>query len=259
MNQVPVLVFNACDKDIVAGMAMLEWCFELDGSQSYDVIIGRDQSVNNFLFNQFLALARRAFGGVSVYTYTRPARVTWPYIGNAVWQNAARLMREENRPWFWMENDCVPVKPKWIPVLFGEYERAVAAGRPIMGPQIPGPGYVNGVAFYPSNTPELVPLCMEADEIPWDYETRNYPNLLWDCPKIQQVWRIENNRPSFTSGGDAPSFKTQQNVDDWLDPNVYLFHRVKDGSLIHRLRERRNATLKLALPEAGGGGAVLRF
>jgi hypothetical protein len=66
--------------------------------------------------------------------------------------------------------------------------------------------------------------------------------MIWEChnaePLIQHVWGIVNGQ-THPILGEAPVFRTQNEVKSWLNPKAVLFHRCKDASLIDRLREIR--------------------
>ncbi len=231
-------VFPICERDLQMMIKSLEWMHELDGQQDEEVLLSIDDGTNKILVGEVEQAAKRAFSKVLKFAYERSPIPNWPHGPNWAFQNTADFMCGAiNRPWLWMEADCVPLKSGWLSILQMEYERF---GKPLMGNIVDGRGHVNGTAIYPANLADISPKAMNATHIAWDWEmkddvihlTHNVPHLMQHC------WGIERGLPHPYNGNPA-SFPTQLEVDAWIIPTAVVFHRSKHGDLIDRLRERK--------------------
>lgn len=232
-----IVVLPCCDKDAFIGVKNLKWMSELDGVNDFDALVSMDSSTYQTLSKEFVDAARKAFRSVTVFKYPMPPETQWPYGANWAFQSTAWQMMNFGRPWFWMESDCVPLKPGWLKRWQEEYDRC---GKPMMGPVIKGRGWVNGTSVYPANFPDLSPGAMDATNFAWDWRMeRDTIHLTHDASHLfDHVWGIIDDKPC-PAEGPAAIFPTQREVDKYINPDAILFHRAKDGSLQDRLRERK--------------------
>lgn len=241
----PVVVIPAADHDSQMMIKNLSWMENLGGCKAFDAVVNQDESMHPIVAKQLIEHANKVFASVRVVRYQRPPMTRWPWAANWAFQCAAWYMLEElQRPWFWMEADCVPLKKGWLEAWFGEYR---TCGKPLMGAIVDGRGHLNGTAIYPYDFAEISPVAMRSTDVAWDWEMRAETIHLSHHSKLLcHVWGIVNGN---TSPYDGPSaqFTSQQEVDRWVCPDAVLFHRSKEGSLIDRLRERMAAGKELVM------------
>jgi len=252
INRQPVVVINGCDHDASMEIKKQEWIAELDGCKRHDALLSLDRRMNRTIAGQLRAAVARNFHTIQIMEYTPPLHGPWPIAANFAFQESAWYMFDDGRAWFWMESDCVPLKPRWLEALSDEYWKC---GKPLMGSIVSGRGHLNGTAIYPANFPVLSPKAMTASHVAWDWEmTGEIIHLAHNSRQMCHCWGIVNGQPSPYEG-PAASFSAQEQVDRWVPPEAATFHRSKDGTLIARLRERRKG--RVAIPAGGGGGAIL--
>src|SRR5678816_3460449 len=71
------------------------------------------------------------FQKVATNTYSESSASGWPASANWAWQEAARAVKSRfNRPWFWWEQDAVPLRPRWLYAIADAY---AAGGKPFAG------------------------------------------------------------------------------------------------------------------------------
>lgn len=239
-----IVVLPLCDRDVFIGTKNLRWMAEMDGVNDFDALVSQDSSTYPVLAAEFIEAARKAFRSVTVFKYPMAPETSWPYGANWAFQSTAWHMMNLGRPWFWLESDCIPLKPGWMKRWQEEYDKC---GKPMMGPIIKGRGWANGTSVYPANFPDLSPGAMEATEHAWDWRMeKDTIHLTHDANHLFcHVWGVIDGK-AHPSEGPAPTFPTQREVDRYIDHNAILFHRTKDGSLIDRLRERRARQLVAA-------------
>lgn len=253
VNRQPVIVLNACDRDCQMELKKLDWIYELGACKGFDCLVVHDRTMNRILSEEIFAAARKNFHTVKVHSYDPPSQTRWPLAANWAFQQAAWVMYEDGRCWYWMETDCVPLREHWLEDIAAEYW---ACGKPIMGSQVTGRGHFNGTAIYPSNFPDLSPTAMRSTTDAWDWEmTGEIRHLAHDSKLMFHCWGIVNGN-THPYEGQAAVFNTQDQLERWVPKGAATFHRAKDGSLIDRLRERRQAA-KPALANAGGASLKL--
>jgi hypothetical protein len=252
----PVVVLPTCERDCQMHMKSLEWMVEMDGQQSYDAILSHDNSMRSALVNEMLSRAKAAFKKVDVFTYQFPGVTNWPWVANIAFQSAAwHIMNNVGRAWFWMEADCVPLKPGWLRAWFADYAIALANGKSIMGAVVDGRGHCNGTAIYPADFPNISPRAMQSTGIAWDWEMKDDTvNLTYNSNLLVHCWGTVNGQ-LHPWDGPAMVFQTVEQVKTLIRPDAVLFHRAKFGDLIDRLREMRGLTAtKTPVPLLAGGG-----
>jgi len=252
----PVTVLPACDRDCQMLMKSMDWMRELDGQLPFSALVAQDAGMNKILAKQVLEKARATFVDVEHFIYQHPPTTGWPHVANWAFQHTAwHFYYTVGRPWFWMEADCVPLKAGWLRDWNAEYVRC---GKAIMGAIVGGRGHCNGTAIYPPEFPELSTRAMQSSDVAWDWEMRQETIAMTHDTKLMcHVWGVENGKPS-PYGGNAASFNNQGEVDAWVCPEAVLFHRSKDGTLIDRLRERRNDKHRNSDRVTSGGRGMAR-
>lgn len=228
------VVLPVCKKDMGLMLHNLKWQRELDVRKDYDCVLSLDGSLTPDEIVDIESAAWDTFEWVETYVYPTAPRSSWPQAPNWAFQHTARHMKQGNRPWFWMEADCVPLQPDWLDALNAEYFNC---RKPMMGVVVQGMGHCNGTAIYPPNFCDISRKAMRCVDVAWDGEmksdtihlTHNVPHLM--C----HVWGIKNGR-AVPSGGDAAIFKNWSDVKRWVDLKAVVFHRSKNETLINQLR-----------------------
>lgn len=231
-------------------IALLKWMIELDGKAPDDIdcIISYDDETPTGPKEEIASLAAQFFTEVRPFLYGAPPLRGWPAAPNWAWQQVASFMveRKPHRPWLWLEADATPIKQGWLTTI---HEAHRMGGKPFAGHIVEGMGHMNGVGVYPWNVAEMSSRAMLARAAPFDVvlkeiETNSVTPL---NHIIQHAWNVkEDGKTIWLGDGDPVSFKTQKDVDRWLNPTTVLWHRCKDGSLIRRLMERHG---KVTTPE----------
>lgn len=239
-NRIQV-VLPVCTKDCGLMLDNLRWQRELDGIKDFSCVLSADDSTPKDIVDELEDAAWETFLSVKVYYYDTAPNPAWPNGPNWAFQHAALYMMGLGSAWFWMEPDCLPIRPGWLKIWNMEYW---LHRKPIMGVIVPGMGHCNGTAVYPANFPKLSPSAMTCTNDAWDGVMRwDTIKLTHDVPRLLcHVWGIENGI-AVPFGGETAHFKTQHDVFRWVDLNAILFHRAKDSSLIDRLRELKDESI----------------
>ena len=227
-----VVVLPVCNLDADLMLNMLDWVLALGNSQSHEALLSYDNTTMRGSVSRIAAKANACFSKVHQTSYGVPKGTMFPQT--AAWQHAARTMEMMQRPWLWLEADCVPLKSNWLMALQDEYDRC---GRPFCGPIVHGPDHCNGTAIYPANTPQLLPRTMSHTNNAFDVECRDEmgPNC-FDSALWELAWGVTNGRLDPLSGIEMPSFPRGSPLLKQIGRNAVIYHRDKTGSLIERLR-----------------------
>ena len=246
MSLLVVLPFFYGDEHLL--LKNLEWMRELDGHLDYDCLLACDTATNPDTAKE---LASALFNKVSVETYKRVERNAWPWPqNNAFVKTAWNVMRIHRGPWIWVETDSIPMKRGWLHSLSIEYNM----GRKPFGGHLSKEGIFNGVAIYPNNISRFSQKIMmsamtecknskgEIHQIPWDvYGSQEVKRSLHVMNRLMQhMWNDDATQKAYT-------FPDQKSL-EVIRPEVVLFHRCKDGTLIDRLRERMSPPVEQPPP-----------
>lgn len=218
---------------------LLEWCQYLRGCKRHSLLLLPAEAVRP----QSVAEVQKAAAKVFNSTRLLPAvpglpDETWPKGANAMFRAALQHTWPLQRPWLWLEPDCVPMRSGWLDALESAY---LKCRKPFLGhfiktnsPKLPE--YVmTGVAIYPPNCSGLWPR-LKHPGIAFDVAIS--PGVIrqaHDSPLIWQYWGTKNISPTFTRSPIPP--KNRYLVGLWHIPKTcVLFHRCKNGSLIQLLK-----------------------
>lgn len=215
----------------------LDFAIELDGRVDFDCLLVSDTQCD---MTQVESKAAQYFRKIHKFQYDAPQIRTWPVPQNNAFCQTSRYITQFKCPWFWWETDSVPVKPGWLTAIWEEYKRGK---KPFGGHWNYGDKIFNGVAVYPSMVAaysqkaaiadllELLPGAPQPQP-PWDFYCSEevFPKLHIMNNIMQHLWDMD---------GKSVTFPDQISVGRLLRPEVVLFHRSKDGTLIDRLRERK--------------------
>jgi hypothetical protein len=240
-----VLNFSHRDHDLA--LNLLRWITELGGCKGHDLFLSCNRMAAEA--NMPLALseeAAKSFDNVGLYVQGSEDERGWPVACNHAWREMVFHINDRvKRPWLWLEPDVTPLKPGWMDAIAAEYDKA---GKGFMGCDVNVAGskrHVSGVAVYP---PNVMAACkrrylngLNAHEDPkmceaWDmYFAAEFMPHAHLTPLIQHI----QHWPGYP---DAPTFKESGPE---INPDAVLFHRVKDGSLIERLRKQLTGTIEI--------------
>ncbi len=232
-----VVVLPVCNVDVELMIKSLEWMNDLGMEKTHAALLSFDQTTIRYAIPKVKARAEQVFTSVATTSYKIRRGTAFPQT--AAWQHAAREMMTVGKPWVWLEADNVILKKDWLLRLEAEYERA---GKSFAGPFMPGRGHINGSAIYPRNTPQRVPRTMSHTNNAFDVEMAT--EMMNDCHNIGHLWQcawgVVNDRLDPIGGEILPTFPKGSPLLAQISPKALVFHRDKSGTLIQRLRERRN-------------------
>lgn len=236
------VVLPFCRKDAKEMADLLRWALELDpqGVQ-HNSLLSYEMGTKP---DEVRELAEQYFkGNILENEYSTPPVPGWPAACNWAWQSAARHIDDKkiNEPWFWWESDAVPLKPNWLERI---HEGYLKGGRPFAGHIVDRMDHMNGVGIYP---PDVRRRCQEAmlcRSAAWDYVLKE--TITNRCANLnhlmQHVWNIRESDGAIHNGdGHVVTFPDWAHVERYMDFNCVLLHRTKDGTLIQRLREKRES------------------
>lgn len=247
-----ILVLPFCTKDGDLALQNLRWIAELDPHLPFDCILSHDTETPKSLVAQMAHEASSVFRSVKTIWYPAPQKKYWPAAPNCAFQNVARYMAHYHKGchWLFLEADATPIRSGWLQQLEAEYVRG---GRPFMGHVVHGMGHANGCMVYPSDVAAYSYGAMMVDETAWDVVLGKEVDKALIHPAndiIRHCWNMDERTGLPTNGhGYSPTFKSVHDVVSKVDMNAALYHRCKDGSLIHWLREHYKAPHKAMVPQ----------
>jgi hypothetical protein len=244
-----VLNFSHRDRDLA--LNLLRWITELGGCKGHDLFLSCNRMAAEANMHADLAEeAAKSFDNVGLAVQGSEDERGWPVACNHAWREMVYFIHARvQKPWLWLEPDVTPLKPGWMDAISAEYDKA---GKGFMGCDVNVAGskrHVSGIAVYP---PNVMAACkrrylngLNANDDPklceaWDmYFAAEFMAHAHFTPLIQHI----QHWPNYP---DAPTFKDSGPE---IHPEAVLFHRVKDGSLIERMRKQRNG-FDMALSDA---------
>lgn len=173
----------------------------------------------------------------------------WPEGPNSYWKYTIEYLKEidNKQPWFWMEMDCIPLKPDWVNILEDAYNKC---GKPCFGTiqnttTVTKEGYkiniaehLQGTAVYPPNFHELCTIWEYVDQLPTAFDVVTQWEVIpktADTKLIQQGFRTLNYKflhdPFRIQGEDNGDMKGIVSYNDPIDPCAIIHHGCKDTSL----------------------------
>ena len=227
-----IVALGYCHKDYLAAEKLFRWMVELDGQQqSHTLVLESAHGMNPIHTALVMRAAKAAFHLVHGIIPKTSDERGWPVSSNHLFLTAYYFIkRMGGSPFLWLEADCIPLKPRWIDSLLGEY---LGVGKPFMGCIYESPWkHLTGVAIYPPEIEKYSPGVIKPGLCAWDMvDTDSTLKHTHHTGQYQHEWG--NFKYNI-----APTFPNQANLKLVRDDAV-LFHRCKDGSLIDRLRERK--------------------
>jgi hypothetical protein len=225
-----ILPFFYGDKPQAVRLA--EWIAELGGVGKHDCLLAVHKDTDSAGVIEPL---RKAFRRVAEFSITDDMiveREQHAYAANIMWKRTANHVADMNEPsdWFWLEPDAVPLQKDWLEAISTYHEKS---GKAFFHCLVETPrGRSNsGCGVYPAKVRDFTDRLWELSDTSWDIllypdfaPHTAYTNLIQDIGFIPGTQTI----PTFP---DAASLSI-------LAPGALLFHRVKDSSLVDRLREK---------------------
>lgn len=234
-----VVVIPACSKDLHLARLMLDWMAEMGQPITHRCVLSLTRDIQPDDVKSLESAVSKVFVHWKTHINSDPfAGQPWPIPHNNHFQKTARavkidLEREPEQFWFWIEADCVPMCPDWLPRMELEHAKALRAGKVFTGafvsPPKPTstPDHMTGNAIYPRDLPRHAQTAMLVSSTAWDVAAA--PEIL---EQAYFTLAIQHNY-------EAPTFPDLPSIDRRVHTSTLLFHQSKDGSLIARLRERK--------------------
>jgi hypothetical protein len=211
----------------------LKWAKELGTTGSHVLYLNPAKDVADTAAMEQLGV--EAFG-VCVVVPDYEGVSGWPQGPNSTIRQAGWYFSGKNAgPFLFLENDAIPLVPDWLDQLEAEYRQC---GKPFMARNVPAfrgsdgymvPEHMTGNMICPQDTPSAAPRLMIASDVAFDvYSAKEVLPKMHNTMLIQHIFNID---------GKPPTFPTRESL-SIIQHGAVLFHRVKDCSLIERLRER---------------------
>lgn len=248
MNTIqPILVtLPYCIKDVDQTRSLLAWIETISPKLGpHCCLLVADSAVPHETKVELGNAAKRIFYHAETAIANVPTDATgWPKASNAMFRIAATHIHACYKlPYFWMEPDCVPLKPSWIDELAVAYARCPKRfmGALIRSQQPPMPPvHLAGCAIYPANNAV-------------DMEQFTTGTLAWDIANAQFVVprTLETNLIHHHWGEPdlPPIFKETKEPGDpvntctlsFIHEGAVVFHRTKGNGLIDLLTKKRQS------------------
>lgn len=224
-----LVVIHVCEKDLHSALRNIEWCLTLDGRSDLRCLISHERTCNVALLAEKCATY---FSAVDDFSYD-PWRgdPEWPKPQNNAWQETARFIESRYKsPWFWWEQDAIPLKPGWLALLNEAHRQG---GRIVSGPvaQHLGMHYIAGVAIYPWNCSHAFHTAMLTMAQPWDIIASARDGILRKAHDLSALICHVPDKQSVR-------FESRDDIVRLIPESAVLFHKCKDGSLLDVLQGR---------------------
>jgi hypothetical protein len=231
ISTLPIVVVFPVAQDIGFAVLHAQWMKQMGVKHDRKAIISFDATVDMHKLKEFENLITSLFSSVEMFTYPTPPVRGWPMAPNWAWQHIANHMSHQDHPWLWMEADAVALVPDWLTKIQQEYERAKHL---FMGPKVKGMGHCNGVAVYPADASERMPMAMKATSQAWDYVARaEMAHDTHDSSELtQHIWSVMGEDAIEVGGGQLPVNVTPERAQRWIKKSAVMVHRIKDTSLL---------------------------
>lgn len=236
-------------KDAPQARTLLTWIEKLSPKLGpHCCLLAADSLVPHETKLELGNMAKRIFYFAETAIINVPPDITgWPKASNAMFRIASQHIQECFKlPFFWMEPDCVPLKPSWLDELALSYSRCPKRfmGTLIRSQQPPMPPvHLAGCAVYPADTFKDMQQFTNGDA-PWDIANASYvvPRT-YDTPLIHHHYGTMELPPTFKDEkleGDP----INTCLLNFVRPEAAIFHRCKDGTLIDLLDRKRQNEMK---------------
>lgn len=234
-----ITLLNVSHQNRALALGLLKWIGELGGVSKHDMILQVSQGLRQSeTHTELVEEATKHFASVSLIVPCTSDERGWPWSCNHAWMHALQTVREKiQKPWLWLEEDCVPLTSDWLDKIEEEYKKADASKKAFMGAEVLRPSHrMSGIGVYPP----MVVSYLTKIRLP-DLDQSNFA---WDhflaseiVPHTHFTRLIQNVYLTSKDPDISPTFPTAESL-SILDTQAVLFHRCKDSTLIDRLREK---------------------
>lgn len=237
-----LVAFSTFQGDVHRLIEQLAWCVQLGPQKNHDAVIVADCSTDFDKVCEARALAAKVFKSTSIITNREPTK-GWIEGSKSLFTAAARFAERLSVSFLFMETDAIPLKPSWVDAIAEEYAKC---SQPFMGHiydchQIGLPArLMSGIGVYPG----YVLMFYRDSGAAWDVELADVivPKA-HDTRLIFHLWGEKDRAPQFFEK-NVPG--TEIMCLDNLPKGAVIFHRNKDGTLIHQLTRRMFPEVKTA-------------
>lgn len=239
-----LIVIPFCSKDYNQAYELVQWIRELGGARNHKCLLVTPNRMSDSEVNKVYEIAKHSFASVQkIKTPKDLPNEAWPIGPNWMFETTLRHVYQNYRcPFYWMEPDCIPLKPGWADTLQREYDKH---SKPFMGaivhssgqPNLPG-NHLTGCAVYPNNAHELLnhiygssnafDMDMADIVVPLSHSTNKHFHW-WGQKELAPTFRGSINK------NDPVNVMTMNRI----PKEAVVMHRCKDGSLIKLLRAMR--------------------
>ena len=247
-----LLTLAYCNKDVDQTRRLLLWIEKLSPKLGpHCCLLSADALVPHETKLEIAAIAKRIFYYTETAIINVPLDATgWPKAPNAMFRITCQHVQECYKlPFFWMEPDCVPLKPSWLDELALSYSRSPKRfmGAMIRSQQPPMPPvHLAGCAIYPHDAYTAMEPFTTTDRA-WDIANAAYViQRAADTPLIHHHYGTMELPPTFKET-KAPGDPENTCTLDFIRDGAAVFHRVKDNTLIDLLAKRLDSA---AVPAA---------
>lgn len=226
-----LVVLPVCHKDLDQCLRNLDWCLTLDGRSDFKAVVSTERGFKEGAA-RVLEAAGRYFAAIDHCTYDDfKGDSTWPRPQNNAWQETARWIEHRYKsPWFWWEQDAIPLKPGWLNAL-AEAHRS--GNKPFSGAvaQQMGRHYIAGVAVYPWNISSYLTNALLTQAEPFDKMASFRDGMMNRSHDITPYICHVADR-------DNVSFGSRDDIIRTIPDTAVLFHKNKDGTLLDVLQDK---------------------
>lgn len=214
----------------------MRWTLELGAGRNHSIILMPARKVHDF--QTIRDLAEQAFAKVDVLPDAEDIN-GHPEGPNSMMRQAIWHMQTANLgPWTFLEPDCILLTSDALDTWDREYR---AYGKPFMGELRPAhdvtPDYLTGNMVLPKDALLLAPMLarrgLSKDGVELAFDIVAAHQTLPQAHLTKLLQQVPKPRD-----GEGHHFPDQESLKIIRDGAV-MFHPVKDGSLIERLRERK--------------------
>lgn len=219
-----------------------------------------DRIIANHMLTKLEGLFRKA----SCFVFPTDGPSGWPQGPNYFWKQTILHLKQTGNtlPWFWMEVDVTPVKPRWLDLLQKEYEEKNQLHMGILMPtihvtkkdrRITVAKHLQGTAVYASNLGDITTLWNYVDEVDTAFDVITQWEIVpftANTNSVQQGFQTRKYKLSFDSkystrvirGEDLGklSIAGAETYDTPIYKSTIVHHGCKDGSLAKLILETQN-------------------
>ena len=223
----------------------------LRGFRCYDkhelLVVGRPSAIE--YINAVYSLVEDLFPKKKIHIFEENGSYGWPEGPNFYWKQTIEYLKSKDNKlqWFWMELDCIPLKPNWADVLEEEYYKQ---GKFCLGTvqdtntitkdmyRITIAKHLQGTAVYPPRVDEICSIWQYVDQLPTAFDVVTQWEIMphtADTKLIQQgfrTWKYKiHHNPFKIQGEDNGDLGGAVSYNKPLDPEAVIHHGCKDTSL----------------------------